>query len=142
MSYQIILGRNGIIEKYELKDKQKKLIILKELLNNKESENQEYIDSLVKDKDAYKSFAEELGFLKNDTKLIRIIHENNDNLSSDIYLASKDSKKTKNDSMLEDFETIYKKPSFLMEMKTVISMIFFILIAFFIIVTMLGEDNE
>ncbi len=144
MLYQIILGRNGIIEKYELKNQEGKLVLFKELLNNKKKENQDYIDYLLKDNsDAYKTLAEELGFLKNDSKLIRVVHDKDDDLSADIYLASRESKKTKNDLMLENFESTYKETSFLMEIKTVITMVFFIVIAFFVIVTILsGEENE
>jgi hypothetical protein len=138
----MILGRNGIIEKHELKNRQEKLLILKELLNNRERENQEYIDHLLRDPDAYKSLAEELGFMKNDTKLIRVIYETNNDLSNDIYLANRDIKKTKNDLMLENFEAIYGEPSFLIEIKTVITMIFFIVIAFFVIVTILSGEEE
>ena len=142
MLYQIILGGNGIIEKYELKNRREKLLILNELLNNKEKENKEYINYLLNNSTAYKSFAEELGFLKNDTKLIRIIRETKNDLSNDIYLANKETKKTRNDLMLENFEVIYREPSFLMELKTVITMIFFIAIAFFVIITILSSEEE
>ena len=73
--YQIILGKNGIIEGYRVsKDKEK--IILKKIALMKEIDDlKSYIKYLKTDPSAFKNLANELGYFNEEVKLIKVLDE-------------------------------------------------------------------
>ncbi len=74
--YQIILGKNGIIEGYRIKKEYERNMLIYSFLKNKSQNYKEYIQYLKTNPDALKTFAEELGFFHDDQlKLIKIIDE-------------------------------------------------------------------
>lgn len=74
--YQIILGKNGIIEGYRIKKSIERNMLIYTFLKNKSENYKEYIKFLKTNPDALRSFAEELGFFDDEElKLIKIIDE-------------------------------------------------------------------
>ena len=74
--YQIVLGKNGVIEGHITNKEKEKAISYILFLKKEINKNNNYIEYLKKDPDALKSFAEDLGYFQDDnTKLIKIIEE-------------------------------------------------------------------
>jgi cell division protein FtsB len=76
--YQGILGKNGILEKYSIAKDKEKLELTITLLQGEINDNSKYIEELKKNPAALEKLANDLGFFRDNVKLLKIIDESKD----------------------------------------------------------------
>ncbi len=137
--YQIVLGKNGIIEGYKIKIEKEKLINLKNLLLNRDNELNEYIKYLKSNPDALSYFAHKLGFYDNEAVLIKVIDEvENQDTVSDNYLARKI-------SLVKLIEGIKKDNSKEVKLERIqigLQIFFYLFFGFFIVLIIIGGQDR
>jgi hypothetical protein len=130
--YQIILGKNGIIEGYRIQ-KEKEILIAKKLSMIKEIENlNEDINYLKNDPKALKSLAEKLGFYEDDVKLVKIL----DNIKKDENFVNE---QNNNNSIVKNS---YQNDDKIKKIRLWISIFFYIFFGLFIFLIIFGIQNK
>ena len=135
--YQIILGKNGVIEGYRIKTEKEKNILYFNLLKKQNLTNNEYIEFFKKNPDALKSLAESLGFFNNDEiKLIKVLNETQDdnlNIYNNQFINEEHFNNLKK-KLLDNNESEKK----ISKLRTWLSIFFYIFFGFFIFLIIFG----
>jgi cell division protein FtsB len=130
--YQIILGKNGIIEGYRIQ-KEKEILIAKKLAMMKEIENlNEYINYLKNDPNALKSLAEKLGFYEDDVKLVKILDK----------LKKEENFVNEQNTNYSDSKSNYQNEDKIKKIRLWISIFFYIFFGLFIFLIIFGIQNK
>ncbi len=89
--YQIILGKNGILEAYNVRKQKEKLLLFKLILQKRNDELDSYLKFLNRDPDALLANANDLGFFKDEKKLIKVYNEKeaDNSIAANSYLHEK-----------------------------------------------------
>ncbi len=140
--YQIILGKNGVIEGYRVQKEKERNVLFFNLLKNQTKSYSEYINYLKTDPDALKLIAENLGFFSlDDVKLIRVIDESDDK-NINLY----DSNQFVNEEYLNNLkEKIFNNNEHdikIHKIRTWLSVFFYIFFGFFIFLIIFGVKKS
>ena len=137
--YQIILGRNGLIEGYRIQKEKEQLIYYKSLLQKQNKELKKYIKELKNNPNALKSFAEQLGYFEDDVQFIKIIDElEKKNLTIPDY-------PEKNISINKLWEKIEENNNLDNKIKKIriwLSVFFYLFFGFFIVLIIFGVKKK
>lgn len=131
--HQIILGKNGLIEGYKIRQEKSVRSKYLFLLRNEKSKLESYIDHLKNDTDIYEELANELGFFSEDVRMIKfyntggirdILSVNNADIYYERYL--------KDDTDYQRIEII----------SILISIVFYLFFLFFVILLFLTGKRD
>lgn len=140
--YQIILGKNGVIEGYRIEKEKERNILYYSLLKNQSAINTEYIEFLKNNPDALRTLAENLGFFQDDDiKFIKVLDEvknNNININDNPFINEEHFNNLKR--KIFDNSEFEKK---IIKIRTWLSIFFYIFFGFFIFLIIFGvKKNE
>lgn len=140
--YQIILGKNGVIEGYRIQKEKERNILFLNLLKSQTNSNSEYINYLKTDPDALRLFAESLGFFsRDDVKLIRVIDQSDDknmNLNNSNQFVNEEYLNNLKDKIFNNNELDIK----INKIRTWLSVFFYIFFGFFIFLIIFGVKKS
>ena len=135
--YQIILGKNGVIEGYRIEKEKERNILYYSLLKNQSAINTEYIEFLKNNPDALRTLAENLGFFQDDDiKFIKVLDEvknNNININDNPFINEEHFNNLKR--KIFDNSEFEKK---IIKIRTWLSIFFYIFFGFFIFLIIFG----
>ena len=135
--YQIILGKNGVIEGYRIEKEKERSILYFNLLKDQSDANTEYIEFLKNNPQALKSFAENLGFFQDDEiKFIKVLNEkenNNLDINNNQFVNEEHFNNSK--QKLLDYNDLDTKIN---KIRTWLSIFFYIFFGFFIFLIIFG----
>jgi hypothetical protein len=139
--YQMVLGENGLIEGFRIKQEKERLLFYRSLLEKQKTEQANYIKYLQTNPKAYKELAEQLGFFNDDVELIKIINKVKEN-SMDINHTEFE-KSQKIEKLVKNFELSNSSEKQIKDVRLVVSILFYIFFGFFaVMIFMGGQRNE
>lgn len=130
--YQMLLGKNGFLASYQTEKERK---ILQEYINTLEKrkvENNNYIRYLSRNLEAYRELANDMGFFKDETKLIRFENGQATNIFDDSLLDEEFKEKLKEND--EDSQV--------RRIRVAVSVLFYLFFGFFIILIIFSGQSE
>lgn len=135
--YQIILGKNGLIEGYRIKKERENLLKIKEILEKRSEELDEYIKKLKEDPNALLEKAEELGFFSDDVQLFKVIEDTklkDDDIINNRYYKIND--------FINEIEKGNKIDKKIKKIRVILEISFFLFFGFFILLVIFGIQNK
>ncbi len=143
ITYQLILGSNGLFESMRVKKEREyldKLIILRE---SEKSDIESLIQGLSKNDEIYTYLASIYGYYPANQSVLRVIHEYDDStkdtISFDAFFSGIATKYRGVSNQLE--EEYYGYEIKLARLRNIISIVFFIFFGFFIILAIFGTNK-
>lgn len=136
--YQIVLGKNGVIEGYRIQKEKERLIYYKLLLKEKGKDLDEYIDFLKNDPDALRTFAEQLGFFNDQVKIIKVLDE----IDNNKIIFKEIDENIDTTKLLKDVEKKYDLEIKIRKLRMWLSVIFYLFFGFFIVLIIFGVQKK
>ncbi len=137
--YQIILGKNGIIESYRIKRQKEKLLFFKSVLIKRNNELSNYLKYLQNNKNSLEDKANNLGFFLNEKKLLRIYTEDESNQmpirNSYLY------EKLTLNKLFEEIKNVSGDNNKIDVLRSWIEVIFYIFFGFFMFLIIFGTHK-
>lgn len=130
--YQMLLGKNGFLASYQTENERK---ILQEYINTLEKrkvENNNYIKYLSRNREAYRELANDMGFFKDKTKLIRFKNGQATNIFDDSLLDEEFKRRLKEN----------EEDSKVRQIRIAVSVLFYLFFGFFIILIIFSGQND
>lgn len=134
--YQIILGKNGIIEGERIKNERKILLVYKQLLEQDLAEHQTYIKGLKTNEDEYRRLAHDMGFFEEQTGIIKYkVKEKT--ISKDDFV------NTEADIRFKHYLEENQNDSSIRQIRMFVSILFYLFFGFFVILIIFsGQKME
>jgi hypothetical protein len=136
--YQIVLGKNGLIEGYRVQKDKERLVRYKLLLQKKNKDLEDQIKYLKNDPDALRSFAAELGFFDGEVKLVKILDDIEKSGKLDIDVKEG----IDIDKLINENEKSTAIDLQIKKLRMWISVIFYLFFGFFIVLIIFGVQKK
>lgn len=130
--YQMLLGKNGFLASYQTENERRIILKYIETLEKRKIENNNYIKYLTNDREAYRELANDMGFFKDETKLIRFKNGQATNIFDDSILDEQfkeDLKRNREDNQVR-------------QIRIAVSVLFYLFFGFFIILIIFSGQSE